>query len=266
MAVRVYGKWHAVIASVGTINKKVPGRINQILKFSLSKRGNTSFSSKIKNFLGMTEKPSFEDFDNYYMSDNRSYVGLEGCDGNLYYFEHKDGDLVQQVIDYLEENGLENDDIYYADPERVFFDEEEKHPLPWLTKDYSVSQKNEDCKKTPWVQYSIYPYKEPYRPSVFPAKQGGITFESENMWVLYQQLIKEGNALEQFEMLNISERYVNAALWNKDLPSLDSFINHQVFGNPCIPMEYAYIIDGSKDKSDMIHSLNLYKDDNDLPF
>lgn len=40
MAVRVYGKWHAVIASVGTINKKVPGGINQILKFSLSKRGN----------------------------------------------------------------------------------------------------------------------------------------------------------------------------------------------------------------------------------
>lgn len=269
MAVIVYEKWHAVIASVETINKKVPGGINQFLKFSISNRGKSSFGTRIKNFIGLKERFSFEEFDCYYMHGNRSFVGLEGCDGNLYYFEHKDADLVQQVIDYLEENGLGYDDIYYADPEKIFYEETEKHPLPWLTKDFSTLPKYEDCLKASSVQYSIHPYRDPYRPSSFPSEQGGITFNSENMWVVYQRLVKEGKALEQFEIRNISERYKNAALWNNDLPSLDTFINHYIFGNTSIPEKYAYIIDGSKDKGLTKLSLKLYKDNeeiNDLPF
>ena len=45
MAVRIYEKWHGVIASVETINKKLPGGMKKLMDFSLSLRGNKSLGS-----------------------------------------------------------------------------------------------------------------------------------------------------------------------------------------------------------------------------
>lgn len=263
MAVRIYEKWHGVIASVETINKKLPGGMKKLMDFSLSLRGNKSLGSKVMKVFGFSQKISFEDFDNYIMGSDRSFHGIEGCDGNLYFMTHKDGDAVQQMIDYLEEGGLGYDDIYYADPD--LFLSEEKHPLPWLTKDYAMLPRYADCIKASYVQYSIYPYKEPYKPSKFPTHQGGISFETEQFWIVYQEQIKISDTKKQFNLLNIQERYMNASLWNKSLPSLDDFVNYYINGTPDIPMKYKYLIDGSQDKNDMITALHIFED-SDLPF
>lgn len=265
MAVRIYEKWHGVIASVETINKKLPGGMRQLMDFSLSLRGRNTSSSKVMKLLGISQKISFEDFDNYIIGTNKSFHGMEGCDGNLYYMAHKDGDAVQQMIDYLEEEGLGYDDIYYADPNLFLSEENEKHPLPWLTKDYAMLPRYADCIKASCVQYSIYPYEEPYKPSKFPTHQGGILFNTEHFWVQYQEQIKINEAKKQFDLLKIQERYINAFLWNKNLPSLDNLINNYIFGTPDISMKYKYLIDGTQDKHDMIMVL-LNFEDSDLPF
>lgn len=73
-----------------------------------------------------------------------------------------------------------------------------------------------------------------------------------------------------FDVFFLQERYHNATLWNKHLPSLDDFVNTYLSGQGRIPNEYQYIVDGSKEKDMFLSRLYTFEeeldDSTDLPF
>lgn len=269
MAVRIYKDWHAVLLNVDAVNRSWEEGVQRLLSMRMNKYAPQSPWSKFKSFWKSNKSIQFEDFDSRIIDESRRPVGQEGCDGNLYYFAHKDEQEVLALIEFFDENGFNNQDDYYRiHPITAYA--KNKHPRKWVTKVFATEPISKDSVRADFVVYSYYPYYTPYVPQKFPCTQGDITYYSEYIWNICQKAIKEDTPEIMFDLFFLQERYHNAILWNKHLPPLDDFVKTYLSGQDLIPHEYLYIVDGSKENEDFISKLYTFEegadDSDDLPF
>ena len=269
MAVRIYKDWHGVLLNVDAVNLSWGEGIQRLLSMRMNIYAPQSQWSKFKGLWKSNKDIQFENFDSRIIDENRKPIGQEGCDGNLYYFAHKDEQEVLDLIDFFDENGLNSQDDYYRiHPITAYA--KNKHPRQWVTKVFATEPVSEDSVRADFVVYSYYPYRIPYVPKKFPCTQGDITFDSEYVWKICQKAIKEDTPKVMFDLFFLQERYHNAALWNKNLPSLDDFVKVYLSGQGHIPQEYLYIVDGSQEHEDILSKLYTFEeeteDSTDLPF
>lgn len=269
MAIRIYKDWHAVLLNVDAVNLAWEKGIQRLLTMRVNRYAPQSHWSKFKDLWKSNKDILFEDFDSRIIDEGRKPVGQEGCDGNLYYFAHKDEKEVLALIDFFDENGLNSQDGYYRiHPITAYA--KNKHPCQWITKVFATEPISKDSLRADFVVYSYNPYHAHYVPKKFPCIQGDITYESEHIWKICQKAIKENTPEIMFDLFFLQERYHNATLWNKHLPSLDDFVNTYLSGQGRILNEYQYIVDGSKEKDMFLSRLYTFEeeldDSTDLPF
>ena len=260
MAVRIYKNLHGVLLNVDAVNQSWKEGIQRLLLMREKEYEPQSQWAKLKDFWKSKRTIQFENFDSKIIEENRIPVGQEGCDGNLYYFAHKDEHVVQNLIDFFEENGLNSQDDYYRiHPITAYA--KNRHPRTWVTKVFATEPISIDSLRADFVVYSYNPYSSPYVPKKFPYTQGDITYDTKYIWSVCQKALKEDTPEIMFDLLFLQERYLNASLWEKHLPPLDDFIKTYLSGEEHIPHEYLYIVDGSKVKKDFLSKIYTFEEE-----
>lgn len=269
MAVRIYKNWFGVLVNVENIDLLWSGGIQHFLSMRKQERSPKSTWNRLVSCIRQEKNVRFEDFDSYMIDEERKPVGQEGCDGNLYYFAHKNRSVVSSLIDLLEDNGMNNQNgFYFVDPLMAYYNN--KYPRKWLYKAFATEPMTTNSIRADYIVFLHHPYHLPYAPTRFPACQGDIKFETKWIWQICQNALKEEKPETLFDILGIQERYLNASLWDSNLPPIDEFVKTYITGTNSIPHKYTYIIDGSKEKEDLISRMVTFDEESenaeDLPF
>lgn len=269
MAVRIYKNWFGILVNVDSIALSWNGGIHNFLSMRDKEHQSESTWNKIVSYFKQDKNVSFEDFDSYMIDEARKPVGQEGCDGNLYYFAHKDRNMVNSFIELLEYNGLNNqDDFYFVDPLMAYYNN--KYPRRWLYKAFATEPVTSKSIRADYIVFVHHPYHLPYTPTRFPAYQGDIKFDTKLIWQICQDALKNDEPEILFNIMAIQERYMNASLWDNKLPSIEEFVKTYITGKISIPHKYTYILDGSKEREDLISKMITFDEESadaeDLPF
>ena len=90
------------------------------------------------------------------------------------------------------------------------------------------------------------------------------------IWQICQDALKNDEPEILFNIMAIQERYMNASLWDNKLPSIEEFVKTYITGKISIPHKYTYILDGSKEREDLISKMITFDEESpdaeDLPF
>lgn len=273
MAIKVISSWNTIIINIERVNSKLDdgmvGLLSNYIKPSPKEAcKNKSFWEKLASMFKST--PDKRDntlnkdyllsdiYKDNYLSIGMRVFGQSGSDGNLFFLSLGDINKLNGLVYDMESKGLISN-RNSKDCDFYICNENDRMSLPcsWLHLIMEEVPIDPGCDVAACSYYTIHPYNSPIE--LTNKNQGGISYDSKFFFEQYQRFVKEDKAQALHDMSNIQIRYINAKLWNEDIPSLDIFIKAYISkDNTIVPEKYLFVLDGSKDVQNTIQDIKAY--------